>query len=69
MIIRDLEEGDVFYRVVGTYGNVLPTALILEAKGDLLSTARVPIRGIVITIPSELRCMKVGTTGDNHGND
>lgn len=69
MILRDLEEGDVFYRVVGTYGNVLPTALILETKGDLLSSARVPMSGIVITIPTDFRCVKVGTTGDNHGND
>lgn len=69
MVIRDLEEGDVFYRVVGTYGKVLPTALILETKGDLLSSARVPVSRIVIAIPSDFRCMKVGTTGDNHGND
>ena len=69
MIIRDLEEGDVFYRVVDTYGKVLPTALILKTKGDLLSIARVPILGMVIVIPSDFSCMKVGTTGDNHGND
>lgn len=62
MIIRDLEEGDVFYRVTGTYGNVLSTALILEAIGDTVAVVRFPVNGYVTTIPSIVRCIKVGST-------
>lgn len=58
MVIRDLEEGDVFYRVAG---GVLPTALILEIKGYTVSTVRVPSNGMLLAIYSSTNCIKVGS--------
>lgn len=57
MIIRDLEEGDVFYRVAG---GVLPVAFMLVAKGNTLSLVRVFPSGLEFNILSSTNCIKVG---------
>lgn len=57
MVIHDLEEGDVFYRVAG---GVLPTALMLETKGYTVSTVQVLHSGQLFAMNSDTTCIKVG---------